>query len=197
MRFHAKREIFPHDPEFQARLLFNDLLNSAMLHRTFLLFAAAVLGFLSGCESARSYSYRYVPGETATVENGHAVAPPAAPPVVHAAIAAGNRIAGLPYSYGGGHTRGLCSAYDCSGAASYVLCEAGLLDEPTTSHAFRRYGSGGEGKWISVCARKGHVFLVVAGLRFDTGWGRGATGPRWTTRSRPMNGAVIRHPRGL
>lgn len=167
-----------------------------MLSRTLLLLAAA-LGFLPGCQTARPYSYRYVPGETATLENGHAVAPASAPRVVHEAIAAGNRIAGLPYSYGAGHTRGLSNAYDCSGAASYVLCEAGLLDEPTTSHAFRNYGSSGEGKWISVYARGGHVFLVVAGLRFDTGWGGGGKGPRWTTRSRPSNGAVVRHPRGL
>ena len=168
-----------------------------MLRHTLLLPLVAALGFLSGCESARPYSYRYVPGQTATVENGYAVAPPSAPPVVHQAIAAGNRIAGLPYCYGAGHTRGLSNAYDCSGAASYVLCESGLLDEPTTSHAFRNYGSGGEGEWISVYARKGHVFLVVAGLRFDTGWGGGAKGPKWTTRSRPSDGAVVRHPRGL
>jgi hypothetical protein len=39
------------------------------------------------------------------------------------------------------------------------------------SSSFRNYGSGGrEDDWISVWARKGHVFLVVAGLRFDTGW---------------------------
>jgi hypothetical protein len=159
--------------------------------------ALAALACFGGCSQTAPYVYRYVPGQTATVQDGYAVAPEAAPPVVHAAIAAGNRIAGLPYQYGAGHTRGLCSAYDCSGAASYVLCEAGLLDEPTTSRAFRRYGSGGPGKWISVYARKGHVFLVVAGLRFDTGYGSGATGPRWSTRGRPAKGAVIRHPSGL
>jgi hypothetical protein len=161
----------------------------------FLLCCVATI--LAGCAGTAPYSYRYVPGTTATVQDGRAIAPPSAPPVVHAAIAAGNRIAGLPYGYGCGHTRGLCSAYDCSGAASYVLCEAGLLDEPTTSHAFRHYGSGGSGRWISVYARRGHVFLVVAGVRFDTGWGTGAQGPRWTTRDRPSNGAVVRHPPGL
>lgn len=155
------------------------------------------IGFLAGCSSAGPYSYRYIPGETATVQAGYAVAPPSAPPVVHAAIAAGNRIAGLPYCYGAGHTREPSAAYDCSGAASYVLCQAGLLDEPTTSRAFRNYGTRGEGKWISVYARHGHVFMVVAGLRFDTGWGGGATGPKWTTRGRPSNGAVVRHPPGL
>jgi hypothetical protein len=162
-----------------------------------LLFSLCVPAFLGGCARTAPYAYHYIPGRSATVQNGRAVAPDSAPPAVHAAIAAGNRIAGLPYSYGAGHTRGMSSAYDCSGAASYVLCEAGLLDEPTTSRAFRRYGSNGPGDWISVYARRGHVFLVVAGLRFDTGYGSGARGPRWTTRGRPANGAVVRHPSGL
>ncbi|MEO6739275.1 MAG: peptidoglycan endopeptidase [Chthoniobacteraceae bacterium] len=156
---------------------------------------------LTGCgagpRSHGRYSYSYIPGKSATLEGGRAVAPASAPRAVKAAIEAGNRIAGLPYGYGCGHTRELSSAYDCSGAASWVLSQAGLLGEPTTSTAFRNYGSRGHGKWITVCARDGHVFLVVAGLRFDTGWGNSATGPRWTTHGRPMNGAVLRHPQGL
>lgn len=163
----------------------------------FLIPLACSLAFFAGCSTSRSYSYRYVPGKTATLQDGLAVAPESAPPIVHAAVAAGNRIAGLPYSYGAGHTREISSAYDCSGAASFVLCEAGLLNAPTTSHAFRHYGKRGEGDWISVYARRGHVFLVVAGLRFDTGYGSGAKGPRWTTRGRPTKGAVVRHPAGL
>ncbi len=157
------------------------------------------LAFLSGCagSSPRRYAYKPIPGKTATLYGGQAIAPASAPRAVHAAIEAGNRIAGLPYRYGAGHTRGLSNAYDCSGAASYVLCEAGLLDQPTTSSAFRRYGSRGHGRWINVYARNGHVFLVVAGLRFDTGWGTGAEGPKWTTKGRPLNGAVVRHPAGL
>jgi len=165
--------------------------------RHFLLPAVCSLALLSGCASSGPYVFRNIPGRTADLAGQQAAAPESAPPQVHAAVAAANRIAGLPYSYGAGHTRGLCSAYDCSGAASYVLCEAGLLDEPTTSHAFRNFGQRGEGKWISVYARRGHVFLVVAGLRFDTGYGSGARGPRWTTRGRPTDGAVIRHPTGL
>ena len=168
-----------------------------MPRSSFLLILLGALCFLTGCAGTGPYSYRYEPGRTATVQNGYAIAPPSAPPVVHTAIAAGNRIAGLPYCYGAGHTREPSAAYDCSGAASYVLCEAGLLDEPTTSHEFRNYGARGAGKWISVYARHGHVFLVVAGLRFDTGWGGSATGPKWTTRDRPSNGAVVRHPPGL
>ncbi len=151
---------------------------------------------ITGCASP-SYTYRYIPGRTATLRGGTAVAPPSAPADVHAAIAAGNRIAGLPYGYGRGHGSGIDTAYDCSGAASFVLQATGRLSSPTTSTAFRRFGEKGEGKWISIYARKGHVFLVVAGLRFDTGYGDGARGPRWSARSRPAPDAVIRHPRGL
>lgn len=166
------------------------------MSRALLLLPIILCLLLAGCASP-SYQYRHVPGRTAILRDGYAIAPPAAPPDVHAAIAAGNRIAGLPYGYGRGHGRGIDTAYDCSGAASYVLQAAGRLRAPTTSRAFRHYGERGEGKWITVYARKGHVFLSVAGLRFDTGYGAGARGPQWTTRSRPASGAVVRHPRGL
>jgi hypothetical protein len=89
------------------------------------------------------------------------------------------------------------TAYDCSGAASFVLSGAGRLRSPTTSKGFRRYGESGEGRWISIYARKDHVFLVVAGLRFDTGWTGGRKGPQWTTKNRPAKGSVIRHPSRL
>ena len=158
------------------------------------LIALAML--LAGC-AGPSYTYRYVPGKTAILSEGRAVAPMGAPAAVQAAVTAGNRIAGLPYGYGCGHGRGMDSAYDCSGAVSFVLREAGLLNEATTSDAFRHYGERGEGEWISVYARRGHVFLAVAGVRFDTGWTRGPEGPQWTTQSRPASGAVIRHPAGL
>ncbi len=152
--------------------------------------------FLAGCESP-SYVYRYVPGRTATLQGGYAVAPSAAPEQVQIAIAAGNRIAGAPYRRGGGHGRTNDGSFDCSGATSYVLRAAGLMDDCMPSGAFRRYGASGRGDWIDIYARKGHVFLSVAGLRFDTGWHGEKEGPRWTTRSRPASGAVIRHPVGL
>lgn len=170
-----------------------------------MLFSRSLLGFsllglaaaLTGCGGPAPYRYSYVPGKTAVVHSGRAVAPPSAPPEVRAAIEAGNQIAGLPYRMGGGHARPHDTAYDCSGASSYVLREAGLLSGAIPSTSFRSYGERGHGDWISVYARKGHVFLVVAGLRFDTGYGAGAKGPRWTTMSRPADGCVIRHPEGL
>ncbi len=164
--------------------------------RFLILIFFVVAALLTGCSSP-AYVYRYVPGKTASLEGEHVVAPPAAPPAVQAAVAAGNRIAGLPYCYGGGHGRGIDSSYDCSGAASYVLREAGLLGESTTSTGFRSFGERGEGEWISIYARRGHVFLVIAGIRFDTGYGNGPRGPQWTIQGRPASGAVIRHPSGL
>src|SRR5947209_4624865 len=108
------------------------------MHRLFLS-AALSIAFLAGCASSSHghYSYQYIPGKTATLRGREASVPATAPRTVRAAIEAGNRIAGLPYSYGAGHTRELSNAYDCSGATSFVLCQAGLLGEPTTSTAFR------------------------------------------------------------
>ena len=53
----------------------------------------------------------------------------ALPPLaVRRVIAAGNRIARAPYSYGGGHGNWDSGGYDCSGSVSYALHGGGLLD---------------------------------------------------------------------
>ncbi len=151
---------------------------------------------LAGCETTAPYVYHYIPGRTATAQSGFAIAPVQAPSAVQQAIAAGNEIAGRPYRYGGGHRSFYDSAYDCSGATSFVLHAIGRLNTPNPSGEFRKYGDKGPGDWITIYAANGHVFLVVAGLRFDTGWGDG-DGPHWTSRSRPADGYVLRHPSGL
>ena len=156
----------------------------------------SALLFLTGC-STHGYTYHYVPGKTATLQDGVAISPEDAPDAVQAAIAAGNRIAGLPYRYGGGHGSGEDSGYDCSGSVSYVLRGAGLLDGCMPSGSFRRYGRSGDGDWITIWARSGHVFMSVAGLRFDTGWHGQNEGPRWTKKSRPGAHYELRHPSGL
>ncbi len=91
----------------------------------------------------------------------------------------------------------MAATYDCSGAVSYVLRTAGLMRGSMPSEGFRRYGASGFGNWVSIYAKSGHVFMVVAGLRFDTGWTNAPRGPRWTTRGRPADGTVVRHPPGL
>src|SRR6266498_3076465 len=106
-----------------------------MRHRSALCFALLALVAYSGCAS-RTYTYHYVPGWTAMVQNGYAVAPSSAPPAVHAVIAAGNQIAGSPYGYGGGHGRIHDRCFDCSGATSHVLQSAGWLDSPMPWRGF-------------------------------------------------------------
>jgi peptidoglycan hydrolase-like protein with peptidoglycan-binding domain len=125
-----------------------------------------------------------------------AVGPAGAPPAVHAAIAAANRITDRPYRYGGGHGKVEDSGYDCSGAVSYALIGAGLLEAPLPSSALMDYGEAGPGAWISVYAHGGHAFVVIAGLRFDTS-GRGESGPRWRRAPRSAKGYSVRHPAGL
>jgi hypothetical protein len=125
-----------------------------------------------------------------------AAAPAGAPPAVQAAVAAGNRLQHKRYRYGGGHQSFHDSAYDCSGAVSYVLHGAGLLDYTLDSTGFKRWGERGGGAWITIYANKSHAFMVVGGLRLDTS-GPGPSGPRWRPLPRSLHGFVARHPAGF
>jgi peptidoglycan hydrolase-like protein with peptidoglycan-binding domain len=115
--------------------------------------------------------------------------------VVARAIAAANRIATLPYRYGGGHGSFNDSGYDCSGSVSYVLHGAGLLSSPLDSTGLMSYGAPGPGRHITIYANSGHAFMTIDGRRFDTGYG--GEGNRWASGSRPTAGFVVRHPPGL
>jgi putative peptidoglycan binding protein len=128
--------------------------------------------------------------------DGHAIAPAAAPPAVKAVIAAANHIVGKPYKYGGGHAQWNDTGYDCSGSDSYALHGGGLLKQPMTSGEFESYGAAGSGAWITIYGSGGHSYMVVAGLRFDTGWHPGPSGPQWSAKMRPSDGYVARHPVG-
>ena len=168
--------------------------------RFFLVLLAILLG-LTSCgrqvKARHPVVYRYQPGKTALYQNGYAYAPRRAPRAVKRAIEAGNRLQHLPYKWGGGHAVLNDTGYDCSGAVSYVLREASLLRGQMPSKGFLKYGKRGEGDWITLYIRKGHVFMTIAGLRLDTGWGRGRKGPRWNPNPRPGKGHIMRHPRGL
>jgi hypothetical protein len=118
------------------------------------------------------------------------------PQRVRRIIAAGNRIAGMPYKYGGGHGQWQDSGYDCSGSVSYALHGAGLLDSALTSGGFMSWGAPGKGRWVTIYANPGHVYMVVGGRRFDT-TGRDESGSRWQSRSRSSAGYTVRHPPGL
>ncbi len=136
-------------------------------------------------------------GSRAKLINGKAVAPRNAPRVVKRVIAAANRIEEKPYRYGGGHARWNDSGYDCSGSVSYALHGAGLLDRSMTSGGFMSWARSGKGNWVTTYAHEGHMYMVVAGLRFDTSGAKGRGGSRWSREMRSSSGYVARHPRGL
>ena len=145
------------------------------------------------------------PPKKAVLRDGEAIAPAGAPLAVRRAIRAANEIRTKPYRYGGGHASFVDTGYDCSGAVSYVLRGARLLRSPLSSGPFMTWGQAGPGRWITVYAHRGHAFIVIAGLRFDTGYrsreaaARNAApgrGPRWGY-ARPTDGYTARHPARL
>jgi peptidoglycan hydrolase-like protein with peptidoglycan-binding domain len=137
------------------------------------------------------------PGDTAQIgPDGLAIAPASAPPQVQAIIAAGNQIASKPYKYGGGHGKWNDSGYDCSGSVSYALHGAGLLDQALPSGDFTDWGDPGPGQWVTLYAKSSHMFMVVAGIRFDTS-GRTKNNTRWQTDMRSTRGYTAVHPPGL
>jgi soluble lytic murein transglycosylase-like protein len=127
---------------------------------------------------------------------GLASAPRGAPPAVKAAIAAANSISTTPYVWGGGHGSWYSYGYDCSGAVSFALYGAGLLDTPLTSGSLESYGEPGPGKWITIYASATHTYAVIAGLRWDTVGDAEGTGPRWHLEPPYPEGFVVRHPTG-
>ena len=145
------------------------------------------------------------PPHKARLVHGKAIAPSDAPEKVKQIIAAANKIVTKPYRYGGGHGSWNDSAYDCSGSVSFALHGAHLISRPMDSTEFMSWARSGAGKWVTVYANSGHAFMMVAGLRFDTGFrdtfaarhgAKPGTGPRWG-KKRPTTGFVARHPDGL
>jgi hypothetical protein len=138
--------------------------------------------------------------------NGLAAAPADAPAAVKGIIAAGNQIAGKPYLFGAAHGLPLSTiapAYDCSSSVEHLLYGAGLLpvsyDAP--SGTLESFGEPGPGAWVTLYASPVHVFMYVAGLRWDThdaaGAGDGSPGIGWHPLIRNSAGFVARHPIGL
>jgi hypothetical protein len=147
---------------------------------------------------------QFRPAGKAKLIGGIAIPPADAPPEVVNAINAANAISGLPYKYGGGHATFVDDGYDCSGTVSFVLNAAGVLGGvPLDSSSFLGWGAAGRGKWFTVYTNPGHAFVMIAGLRFDTGFRdntlRGLVpgrGPRWG-KYRPTIGFTPRHPDGF
>jgi peptidoglycan hydrolase CwlO-like protein len=131
------------------------------------------------------------------INTGGMVQPPAgAPAAVREMIAAGNAIATLPYIWGGGHGSFVSPGYDCSGSVSYVLAAAGLLSAPEVSGNFESYGDPGPGQWVTIYANPGHVWMSIAGWRFDT-VALAEAGTRWSQGGGEFGGYVARHPPGF
>ena len=135
-------------------------------------------------------------GGIAVDTGGMVQAPAGAPAAVAQVIAAGNAIATLPYIYGGGHASFHANGYDCSGSVSYALAAAGLVSAPMVSGDFETWDDPGPGRWITIYANAGHVWMQVAGWRFDT-VAQAETGTRWAQGGGEFAGFVVRHPPGL
>ncbi len=148
-----------------------------------------------------------IAGPRASLLAGASAAAPAdAPPAVRGIIAAGNQIAGRPYVYGAAHglpLDQLAPAYDCSSSVEHLLYGGGLLPASygAASSALESFGRPGPGRWVTIYANPDHVFMYVAGLRWDTwnaaGAGDGSAGIGWHPLVRDATGFVPRHPVGL
>lgn len=161
----------------------------------------------AACAPGTPEGVAVVPGERAKLlPNGLAAAPANAPAAVKRIIAAGNQIVGKPYAYGGGHGLPLSEVaptYDCSSSVEHLLYGGGLL--PVTydaaSSQLESFGAPGPGAWVTIYANADHVFMYVAGLRWDThnaaGPGDGSTGIGWHPLIRDSAGFIARHPAGL
>jgi cell wall-associated NlpC family hydrolase len=153
----------------------------------------------SPAERKRIYTATHPVGgvDSALLLNRTALAPGSAPDPIRQMISAANLIVGQPYRWGGGHGAFQSKGYDCSGAVSYALAGAGLLQTPLTSGQFMNYGIPGPGRWLTIYANPGHVYAVIAGLRWDTVGDARGSGPRWHPFDAYPQGFVARHLPGL
>lgn len=132
--------------------------------------------------------------------DGKAAIPRYAPKVVRSILRSANHIIGKPYLWGGGHQHLVDKGYDCSGAVSYALIKAGLQSSSMVSGDLARAYASGAGRYVSIYANKGHVYMEVAGLRLDTtsvGDPGGRDGVRWRPVIGKRQGFATRHPLGL
>lgn len=117
---------------------------------------------------------------------------------------------GRRYRYGGGHSVPLSSirpsdSLDCSSSTCLALKRAGLWAPAyasTSGLIARSWGVPGRGRYFTVWAHAGHVWIELRGLgrfvRFDTSpWGSGGRGPRVRLGRRTTWGFTPRHWPGL
>jgi hypothetical protein len=163
-------------------------------------------------EGVGSVPLPLTPGaQTKILRSGLAAAGEEAPPAVRRMVAAGNRLFGAAYLWGGGHGTSLNTlqpGYDCSSAVSYVLHAGGVFGEyAEDSTELTSYGEPGPGRYVSVYANAAHAFVYIGGLRFDTVYERAydtgpnseKPGPKWRVLASVPSWStwVVRHPPGL
>ena len=154
----------------------------------------------SPAERKRVYTATHPVGgvDSALLLNRTALAPPSAPDPIRQMISAANLIVGQPYVWGGGHASFQSKGYDCSGAVSYALAGAGLLrDAADLRRSSWATAIPGPGRWLTIYASSGHVYAVIAGLRWDTVGDARGSGPRWHPVDAYPQGFVARHLPGL
>ncbi len=175
-------------------------LGLAISTATLIVLPSSALGQESGgmATAAADAPTATTPDTKAKLVNGLAVAPAEAPRRVVRAIEAANRIEKKPYLYGGGHRGWNDRGYDCSGAVSYALGKPGarVLDAPMPSGSFENWAEPGPGRWITTYANGGHMYVVIAGLRWDTANTPG-DGPGWSKTGISPAGYKLRHPTGF
>ncbi len=169
----------------------------------------------TGClavEAGAEIPLPLAPGNsTQILPSGLAAAGSEAPQAVKDMVAAGNRLLGTSYLYGGGHGASLDTlqpAYDCSSATSYLLHAGGVLGpNALDSTELASYGLPGPGRWVSIYANAAHAFIYVGGLRLDTvedpTWDSGPNsnkpGARWRVSPTVPDWSIwtVRHPPGM
>ena len=129
--------------------------------------------------------------------NGTIPIPTNVPEPIQRVIAGANAIADFPYVFGGGHASFVDNAYDCSGSVSYALAAAGLLSAPETSGELESWGVPGPGRYMTIEAAAGHVYMYVDGVMYNTAGRSGVYASRWQVHGTDNTGFVARHWPGL
>jgi cell wall-associated NlpC family hydrolase len=129
--------------------------------------------------------------------NGTIPIPTNVPEPIQRVIAGANAIADFPYVFGGGHASFVDNAYDCSGSVSYALAAAGLLSAPETSGELESWGAPGPGRYMTIEAAAGHVYMYVDGVMYNTAGRSGVYASRWQVHGTDNTGFVARHWPGL
>lgn len=146
---------------------------------------------------AQQQALKPVAGGNSVGGDGTIPIPPNVPEAVQRVIAGANAIADFPYVFGGGHGSFVDNAYDCSGSVSYALAAGGLLSAPQTSGELEKWGAPGPGRYITIEAAAGHVYMYVDGVMYNTAGRSGVYASRWQVKPVDNSGYVTRHWPGL